>query len=137
MIVTIPLADLVDLSVLPGAGRTGFGAKISAARARWLACDGNVTRIVIGPEGQPLDLGRSHRVVPPHLRPAVEARDRHCVFAGCDAPSHWCDVHHPATPRGPRRACESWGGGGPFAHQGPPRLPDRTTTRRPMAHLAT
>ena len=21
-------------------------------------------------------------------------RDRHCVFAGCHAPTHWCDVHH-------------------------------------------
>ena len=77
-----------------GAGRTGFGGIISAAKARWLACDGNVTRVVIGPEGQPLDLGRTNRLFPPHLRRAVEIRDRHCVFAGCDAPSHWCDVHH-------------------------------------------
>ena len=94
VIVTIPLADLVDLAVLPGAARTGFGAEISAARARMLACDGNVTRIVIGPEGQPLEEGRSKRVYPPHLRRAVEVRDLHCVFAGCDAPSYWCDVHH-------------------------------------------
>ena len=28
------------------------------------------------------------------LRRLVEQRDRHCVFAGCAAPSHWCDVHH-------------------------------------------
>jgi hypothetical protein len=74
-------------------------------------------------------------VVPPHIRRAVEQRDRHCVFTGCAAPTHWCDVHHPATPRGPRRARESWGGSGPFAHQGPPRVPDRTRSRRPMAHL--
>jgi hypothetical protein len=94
VIVTIPLADLVDPTTGPCAGTTGFGAEISAGRARWLACDGNVTRIVVGPEGQPLDLGRSHRVVPPHLRRAVEHRDRHCVFAGCQAPTHWCDVHH-------------------------------------------
>ena len=94
VIVTIGIDDLVDPATGPGAAAMGFGAAISAARARWLACDGNVTRIVIGPEGQPLELGRSHRVVPPHLRRAVEARDRHCVFAGCGAPSHWCDVHH-------------------------------------------
>ncbi|MGY1751677.1 DUF222 domain-containing protein [Blastococcus sp. SYSU D01042] len=93
--VTIDLDDLVDTSTAgAGAGRTGFGGVISAARARWLACDGNLTRIVIGPDGQPLDVGRTHRVVPPHLRRAVEVRDRTCVFAGCDAPSHWCDVHH-------------------------------------------
>ncbi|MCF6746762.1 DUF222 domain-containing protein, partial [Blastococcus sp. KM273128] len=78
----------------PGAATLGFGATISAARARWLACDGGITRIVLGPEGQPLDVGRTHRVVPRHLRRAVEARDGGCVFAGCDAPAHWCDVHH-------------------------------------------
>ena len=33
-------------------------------------------------------------IVIPHLRRAVEVRDRSCVFAGCDAPTHWCDVHH-------------------------------------------
>ncbi|RBY91914.1 endonuclease [Blastococcus sp. TF02-8] len=93
-IVTVPIEDLIDPAAGPGAATLGFGATISAARARWLACDGNVTRIVIGPEGQPLDLGRSHRVVPHHLRRAVEARDGHCIFTGCDAPTHWCDVHH-------------------------------------------
>ena len=94
VIVTIPLADLVDPATLPGAAFTGFGAEISAARARMLACDGSITRIVIGPEGQPLEEGRTKRVFPPHLRRAAEVRDRHCVFAGCEAPSHWCDVHH-------------------------------------------
>jgi hypothetical protein len=94
VIVTIGVADFVDPTTGPGVSDTGFGAAISAARARWLACDGNITRVIIGPEGQPLDLGRTHRVVPPHLRRAVELRDRHCVFAGCHAPSYWCDVHH-------------------------------------------
>jgi hypothetical protein len=94
LVVTIPLADLAAPTADPGVGSMGFGATISAGRARWLACDGNVTRIVVGPEGQPLDLGRSERVAPPHLRRAVEHRDQHCVFAGCGAPHHWCDVHH-------------------------------------------
>ncbi|SOC50667.1 protein of unknown function [Blastococcus aggregatus] len=94
--VLIDLDDLMDTSsgAGAGAGRTTFGGIISAAKARWLACDGNVTRIVIGPEGQPLDVGQSKRLFPPHLRRAIEVRDRHCVFAGCDAPSYWCDVHH-------------------------------------------
>jgi hypothetical protein len=94
VVVTIPLTDLVDPFNAPGVGRVGFGAEISAARVRMLACDGNVTRIVIGPEGQPMDHGRTKRVVPPSLRRAVEQRDWHCVFAGCHAPSYWCDVHH-------------------------------------------
>jgi hypothetical protein len=93
-IVSIPLADLVDPATGPGVATTGFGAQISAARARWLACDGGVIRVVIGPDGQPLDLGRTHRVVPPHLRRAADLRDQGCIFTGCDAPAHWCDIHH-------------------------------------------
>jgi len=92
--VTVDVAALVDPSTGRGAARTGFGAMLSAARARWVACDSTVTRIVLCPDGLPLDVGREQRVVPPHLRKAVERRDGHCVFAGCDAPTHWCDVHH-------------------------------------------
>jgi hypothetical protein len=94
VVVTVDIEDLVDPATGPGAARTGFGATLSAARARGIACDSTVTRIVLGPQGLPLDVGRTHRVVPPHLRRAVENRDGHCVFAGCGAPTHWCDVHH-------------------------------------------
>jgi hypothetical protein len=81
------LVQLADVAL-------AVGAMISAARARWLACDAGISRIVFGPDGAPTELGRTHRVVPPQLRRAVEVRDRHCVFAGCAAPTHWCDVHH-------------------------------------------
>jgi hypothetical protein len=139
VVLTVDVDDLADSAVGRGAAELGFGATISAARARWIACDGQVTRIVMGPDGLPLDVGRTQRVVPPHLRKAVERRDRHCVFAGCGAPTHWCDVHH----------LIEWVNGGEtnlensallcerHSHVGPPRLPRRTTTRRPVAHLAT
>ncbi len=94
VIAMIRVDDLVDPATVPVAADMGFGAVISAARARWLACDGNISRVVMGPEGQILDHGRSRRIVPPGLRRAVEVRDRHCVFTGCEAPTHWCDVHH-------------------------------------------
>jgi hypothetical protein len=94
VVVTIDLEDLADPARNPGAATTGFGDTLSAARARWLACDATITRIVLDPDGLPLDVGRDKRVVPPHIRRAVELRDRHCVFAGCGAPTHWCDVHH-------------------------------------------
>jgi hypothetical protein len=94
VVVTIGIADLVDTATVPAAATTGFEVEISAARARWLACDGTVSRVIMGPDGVPLDHGRTKRVVPPPLRRAVELRDRQCVFAGCNAPSHWCDVHH-------------------------------------------
>ena len=94
VVVTIDIDDFADPHTGPGAATTGFGARISAARARWLACDGNITRIVIGPDGQPLDIGRDKRVFPPHIRRALDIRDKGCVFAGCHAPTHWCDAHH-------------------------------------------
>ncbi len=91
---TIGLDDLADPHTGPACARMGFGAAISAAQARWLACDGQISRIVFGPDSHQMNLGRTHRVVPPHLRRAVETRDRGCVFTGCDAPTYWCDVHH-------------------------------------------
>ena len=94
--VIINIEDLVAPAIGPAAGEMGFGATISAARTRWLACDGNVSRVIMGPDGHVLDFGRSKRIVPPQLRKATELRDRHCVFAGCEAPTHWCDVHHVA-----------------------------------------
>ena len=94
VVALIKVDDLADPETVPDAADMGFGATISAARARWLACDGNVSRVVMGPEGEVLDHGRSKRIVPPALRRAVEIQDRHCVFAGCEAPTHWCDVHH-------------------------------------------
>ena len=94
VIVKIGAEDLTDPATGPGAGAMGFGAPISAARTHWLACDGQVTRIVMGSDGMPLDHGRSVRLVPPHVRRAAEVRDGGCVFAGCGAPTFWCDVHH-------------------------------------------
>ncbi len=43
---------------------------------------------------QPLDLGRTTRVVPSHLRKAVIQRDRRCRFPGCEQPPSVCQVHH-------------------------------------------
>jgi hypothetical protein len=94
VVLNLDVEDFVDPATGPGAAETGFGARISAERARWLACDGSISRIVMGPDGVPLDLGRDHRVVTPGLRKAVERRDRSCVFTGCGAPTWWCDVHH-------------------------------------------
>jgi hypothetical protein len=94
VIVTIGLDDLADPATGHGAGRTGLGATISAARTRWVACDAGITRIVLDPDGLPLDVGREQRIFPAHIRKAAELRDGGCVFAGCEAPAWFCDLHH-------------------------------------------
>ena len=43
---------------------------------------------------QPLDLGRTTRVVPPQLRKAVIQRDKKCRFPGCEQPPSVCQIHH-------------------------------------------
>jgi hypothetical protein len=47
-----------------------------------------------GAPTQPLDLGRTTRVVSPAQRTALAVRDGGCVFAGCDRPLEWCEAHH-------------------------------------------
>ncbi len=94
MLVLIDHHDLADPHTGHGAATTATGATISAARARWIACDGQITRIVMGPDGVPLDHGRSRRLVSPAQRRALEVRDRGCVFTGCSAPTWWCEAHH-------------------------------------------
>jgi hypothetical protein len=42
----------------------------------------------------PLDVGTATATVPPHLRRAVIARDRHCAFPGCAQRPAACHVHH-------------------------------------------
>lgn len=77
-----------------GMGESGTGQVLSHPAIQRLACDATVSRIVFGPDSQPLDLGRKHRVIPEWLRRALIARDRHCTFPGCDRPHWWCDGHH-------------------------------------------
>ncbi|WP_448628405.1 DUF222 domain-containing protein [Geodermatophilus sp. URMC 64] len=92
--VKIGSADLADPEVGRGAASLGFGGVVSAARARQVACDAELRRYLRTAEGELLDLGRAQRLVTPGLRTAVELRDETCVFAGCGAPHHWCEVHH-------------------------------------------
>jgi hypothetical protein len=75
-------------------GELPFAGPITPETARRLACDAGVVRILTGPHGLPMDVGREQRTATAAIRRAVEARDGHCVFAGCTAPASWCDVHH-------------------------------------------
>ncbi|MFC9790746.1 DUF222 domain-containing protein [Rhodococcus sp. NPDC127528] len=78
---------------------------ISVSLAVRLSCDSVVTPIVIDGEGNPLDVGRSTRLISSRLRKALAARDCGCVFPGCGRPAAWTDGHH----------IRHWSNGGPTA----------------------
>jgi hypothetical protein len=59
-----------------------------------LACDGELNRVIFGPDSAVLDIGRTQRIVSNDQRRAVIARDRECQRPGCHAPPRYCEVHH-------------------------------------------
>ncbi len=89
---------LIDLDTLEGrAGRPAQvegGGLISADSARRLACDADVSRLLTGPRGAMLDLGRTTRTASADQWRALRLRDRGCTWPGCDRPPGWCQAHH-------------------------------------------
>jgi hypothetical protein len=76
------------------AGLLDSDVMLSAGEVRRLACDAQIVPVVLGSAGVPLDVGRSSRTVPTGMHRALVARDRGCVFPGCDRPPGWCHAHH-------------------------------------------
>ncbi|HQR48390.1 MAG TPA: DUF222 domain-containing protein [Steroidobacteraceae bacterium] len=69
------------------------GPAIPIETARRLSCDASVVRILENGEGEPLDVGRKTRTIPPALRRALKSRDQGCVFPGCTH-KRYVDGHH-------------------------------------------
>ena len=91
--------DMATLQKQPGS----LGAEmewsqqpIPAETARRIACDCVITPVIDG------EMQSSARLVAGKLRRALDARDRHCRFPGCDIPAIWSDAHH----------IEHWSNGG-------------------------
>ena len=134
VLLTLPAEHLTDSGAgglaLTDIGRTGFGALLSTAEIRHLACDSVLTRILLDPDGVPIHHGRSQRVASP--QPPTP----------CSTPSRPRDpgnpnVHHVVHWLDGGETCPE--NSGPALrtppHEGPPRLPDRTRPPRPLAHL--
>jgi hypothetical protein len=71
-----------------------FSLPISAAAVERLACDCNITRILLGSDSQVIDVGRSKRVIQPAQRHALKVRDKTCRWPGCDRPASYTSGHH-------------------------------------------
>jgi len=70
----------------PGSGQ-GLAAWLRTAAALLPPTPG-------GAPTQPLEVGRTTRVVQPAQRTALAVRDGGCVFPNCDRPLSWCEAHH-------------------------------------------
>lgn len=90
------IVDVRTLAKEPGSGpgHVEWAGPLTAEEARMVACDAGVSRIVSDGPSQILDVGRATRTIPPAIRRAVVARDRHCVADGCYRSAAHCDVHH-------------------------------------------
>lgn len=84
----------IDLGACWSTGNGPGHGHLASATVRALTCDATVSRILLGPASQPLDVGRSSYTVPTGMRHALIARDKGCRFPGCDRPPGWADAHH-------------------------------------------
>ncbi|MET1065148.1 MAG: HNH endonuclease signature motif containing protein, partial [Arthrobacter sp.] len=75
-------------------GNLLFTGPVTASTIRKIACDADIIPVLLGGEGRILDIGRTSRVFPPHIRKALTARDQGCAFPGCTIPAPWCEAHH-------------------------------------------
>ncbi|MET4588214.1 DUF222 domain-containing protein, partial [Pseudarthrobacter sp. PvP022] len=79
---------------IPGTGSFTFTGPVTAATVRKIACDADIIPVLLGSQGRVLDIGRTTRIFPPHIRKAITARDQGCAFPGCTIPAPWCEAHH-------------------------------------------
>ncbi len=67
---------------------------ISLPTAQRLICAGTQAPVLLASTGQPLDVGRSHRLFTARQRVALAVRDGGCRWVGCERPPSWCEAHH-------------------------------------------
>jgi hypothetical protein len=69
------------------------GQHLAPDTARRIACDSSLLRITDDAAGNPLDIGRKTRAVPPAMQRALRSRDGGCCFPGCTH-DRFVDAHH-------------------------------------------
>ena len=85
--------DAATLAAEGEPGRSDLdGIRVSAETSRRVACDAAVVAMVHAKDGAVLSVGRRTRTIPPHIRRALEERDRGCRFPGCGC--RFTEAHH-------------------------------------------
>ena len=85
--------DAATLAADGEPGRSDLdGVRVSAETSRRMACDAAVVAMVHARDGSVLSVGRRTRTIPPHIRRALDERDRGCRFPGCAC--RFTEAHH-------------------------------------------
>ncbi|GAA2177890.1 hypothetical protein GCM10009784_30190 [Arthrobacter parietis] len=77
-----------------GGASLAYTGPVNARTARKIACDADIIPVVLGGQGEILDLGRPQRLFTAKQRKALIARDQGCAFPACTMPAHWTEAHH-------------------------------------------
>jgi hypothetical protein len=101
LLITVSGDGVSGTSDAAPAALLGVGA-IPAATLERLACDADLSEIVVSTSGEALDVGRARRTAPPQMRRALVSRFGGCSWPGCDRPPEWTESHH----------VEPWSSGG-------------------------
>ncbi len=84
-----------EMSTLEERGEGGRsevdGVRVSAETSRRMACDASLVQM-LHREGKVVSVGRKTRTIPPHIRRALEERDRGCRYPGCGG--RFTEAHH-------------------------------------------
>ena len=72
----------------------GFIGGLDPSDVETLLCDCTISRMILGPNSQPVTVDTETRTYPRWMRRKVVARDRHCRWPGCEIPPGWCETHH-------------------------------------------
>lgn len=69
-------------------------ATVPAAVAEQRICTSGVVPVSVDATGNPLDVGREHRLFTPRQRVALALRDGGCRWPNCDRPASYGEAHH-------------------------------------------
>lgn len=86
--------DLEKVVTQPAAQWEDGTGPVPRAILERIAADCQITRIVFGPRGEILNVGRAERTFTGAKRRAVIARDQSCAWPGCHAPPNIGQIHH-------------------------------------------
>jgi hypothetical protein len=93
MQVTTTLETLQGVAGAP-AGELEWSPPVPQSTVQRFACDATISRVLLGPGGAVLDVGRAQRVANASQLRGLRARDGGCIWPQCDFPASLTAAHH-------------------------------------------